>query len=49
VAVDLKALGFGGQVTVRDLWKHAGAGTFRHHYAQRIPAHGAALLRITGP
>ncbi|MDP4150136.1 MAG: alpha-galactosidase [Bacteroidota bacterium] len=48
VAIDLKAIGFRGTVAIRDLWKRADLGTFRHRYAQRIPAHGAVLVKMAG-
>ncbi len=33
---------------VRDLWKHADAGSFADRYAADVPAHGVVLLKITG-
>ncbi len=40
-------LGLKGRFRVRDLWNHKDLGIFNRGYAQPIPVHGAALLRIT--
>jgi alpha-galactosidase len=38
-----------GQVTLRDLWQHAGLGSFNNSYtAINVPSHGVVLLRIVG-
>ncbi|WP_394828242.1 NPCBM/NEW2 domain-containing protein [Pendulispora albinea] len=37
-----------GAATVRDLWARADRGTFTNRYSVDVPAHGLALLRITG-
>jgi hypothetical protein len=47
VKVDLTHLGLRGKVRVRDLWKKKDAGVYKKQYSQKIPAHGAALLRLT--
>ena len=47
VVVDLVSLGWRGKVRVRDLWKKEEAGMFSRRYSQLIPAHGAALVKIT--
>ena len=47
VVVDLAKLGMKGKVWVRDLWKVEDAGVVTKEYAQLIPAHGAALVKIT--
>ncbi len=36
-----------GKVAVRDLWKRSDAGVFSGRYAQQLPAHGSALLKLT--
>lgn len=46
VRIDLASLGLKGKVPVRDLWKRADAGVVRGSYGQRLPAHGAALVRV---
>jgi alpha-galactosidase len=47
VVIDLAKLGWKGKVRVRDLWKKEDAGMFTKRYEQMIPAHGAALVKIT--
>jgi hypothetical protein len=49
VRVDFAQLGLRGKVTVRDLWTRSEAGIFQHGYGQRLPAHGAALIRVSQP
>jgi len=47
VSIDCRQLGWTGPVAVRDLWKRQDAGVYKGQYQQKIPAHGAALLKIT--
>ena len=47
VGVDLFRMGIKGSVTVRDLWKKEDMGKFKRRYAQRIPAHGSTLIKVT--
>src|SRR6185436_14029614 len=37
-----------GSATVRDLWAKVDRGSFTNSYTVNVPAHGAALLKITG-
>jgi hypothetical protein len=37
-----------GAATVRDLWAHAGLGTFTNSYTANIPAHGVQMLKVAG-
>jgi len=46
VGIEFSPLGLKGKVHVRDLWKRSGAGDFLRHYSQRLPAHGAALIKL---
>ncbi len=49
IAVDLDALGFTGECTIRDLWKNEDLGTYSNSdFAPSIPTHGAGLYRISG-
>jgi len=47
VSIDLTQLGIKGKAGVRDLWKKADTGVFRKLYSRPIPAHGAALLKVS--
>lgn len=47
-AVEWVDLGIGGQARVRDLWAHKDLGEFRDGYKTLLPAHGSALLRVSG-
>jgi hypothetical protein len=47
VRVDFASLGLKGKLSVRDLWQRSDVGIFRKGYAERLPAHGAALFLIT--
>jgi alpha-galactosidase len=47
VAVNWSLLGFGSDVRVRDLWRHADLGKSRTHFATEVPAHGVILLRAS--
>ena len=40
-------VGFNGPASVRDLWDHKDLGTFRRGYATTVPAHGAAIIKVT--
>ena len=37
-----------GVATVRDLWAHAGLGTFTNSYSANIPGHGVQMLKVAG-
>ncbi len=39
-------LGLKGAQKVRDLWAHAGRGSFTGEYAAQVPAHGAVLVKV---
>ncbi len=48
IAIDLKALGFDGNVEVRDLWEQKDLGTFKDvDFAPYVREHGAKLYRIS--
>lgn len=47
VAVSFSQLGIKGKAAVRDLWEKKDLGVFKNSYKQNIPAHGAALLRVS--
>jgi len=47
LAIDFAQLGYKGRLAVRDLWQHRDKGFFKKQYAQKIPPHGAALIRLT--
>jgi len=46
VLIDLSDLGFGGKVTIRDLWKQKDLGTFSNEFIPVVEAHGSALYLI---
>jgi hypothetical protein len=46
VTADFKALGFNGDVLVRDLWKKQDLGVFQNNFTTTLPAHGSILIRI---
>jgi len=48
LSVEFSSLGLKGKSFVRDLWKKADAGIFQKRYSQKLPAHGAALIKVTG-
>ncbi len=49
IPLDLNALGFKGECTIRDLWKKEDIGTFSNSdFTPSIPTHGAGLYRISG-
>lgn len=45
--LDLKELGLGPKVAIRDLWRQKNLGEFRGSYEGRVPYHGVSLLKIT--
>lgn len=47
VSLLFSAIGIPKKYKVRDLWRKQDAGIFRDGYRQKIPAHGAALFRIS--
>ncbi len=47
VTIDWATLGIRRKAAVRDCWKKADAGVFSRSYGQVIPAHGAALVKVT--
>ena len=49
VAVKLAELGFTGECTYRDLWAQKDLGTVTTELSVELPAHGAALYRVSGP
>ncbi|MGV3613891.1 MAG: NPCBM/NEW2 domain-containing protein [Fimbriimonas sp.] len=46
VSVDLKELGFEGEVEIRDLWSQRDLGKFTGEFTRDIPFHGGGLYRI---
>jgi hypothetical protein len=46
IAIDFAQLGYKGRLTVRDLWQHQDKGVFKKQYTQKIPPHGAVLIRL---
>jgi alpha-galactosidase len=49
IDINLKDLGIFRSAQIRDLWAHKELGRFSGRYAQSIPAHGAALVKISAP
>jgi alpha-galactosidase len=47
VAVNWSLLGFGSELQVRDLWRHADLGKSKAQFATEVPAHGVILLRTS--
>jgi hypothetical protein len=47
IAIDFAQLGWKGRLAVRDLWQHQDKGVVKKQYTQKIPPHGAALIRLT--
>ncbi|MFA0964386.1 NPCBM/NEW2 domain-containing protein [Roseivirga sp. BDSF3-8] len=48
-AIDLAALGFDGECTIRDLWQQKDLGTFSGaDFTVAVPQHGARLFKISG-
>lgn len=48
VKVEISALGFSGPVTLRDLWAKKNLPAVTSSFAPELPAHGAALYRVSG-
>ena len=48
ITVSFDSVALGGAVRVRDLWARADAGTFQGGYTATVPAHGVAMLGLTG-
>jgi hypothetical protein len=47
-AVQWSDLGLAGKATVRDVWAHKELGEFHGGYKTQLPAHGSALLKVSG-
>lgn len=47
VSVDLKELGFGGKVKVKDLWTGEELGEFEGRFSRTLKCHAAGLYRIS--
>nr|WP_296071435.1 glycoside hydrolase family 27 protein [uncultured Actinoplanes sp.] len=48
ITVTFANVALGGGVRVRDLWNRRDAGTFTGSYTTTVPAHGVAMLGLTG-
>jgi alpha-galactosidase len=48
ITVTFSSVALGGGVQVRDLWNSQDAGTFTGSYTATVPAHGVAMLGLTG-
>ena len=48
ITVNFADVALGGSVRVRDLWNRSNAGVFTDSYTVSVPAHGVAMLRLTG-
>lgn len=48
ISVNFADVALGGPVRVRDLWARADAGSFTGSYTTTVPAHGVAMLGLTG-
>jgi len=48
ITVNFADVALGGAVRVRDLWARSDAGTFTDSYTATVPAHGVAMLRLSG-
>lgn len=48
ITVDFRTIALGGGVKVRDLWSRTDAGVFTGSYTTTVPAHGVAMLGLTG-
>ena len=48
ITVNFADVALGATVRVRDLWARADAGRFAGSYTTTVPAHGVAMLRLTG-
>ena len=49
ISVPLNLLGFKAPAKFRDLWTQNDLGIFEQVFSQTIPAHGAALFRVSSP
>ena len=47
ITVNWSDIGISGEWQVRDLWKHSDNGKFNRQYTAEVPAHAAAMLRIS--
>jgi hypothetical protein len=47
ISIDLRQLGWLRPAAVRDLWQRKDVGVYKQEYQQKIPAHGAAMLKLT--
>jgi len=47
VSVDLRSLGLGGSIPIRDLWKKAEIGSYQKMYTRKLNPHASDLLRLT--
>jgi hypothetical protein len=47
VTANWSDLGFAGSASVRDLWTHAGVGTFSNSFSASLAAHGSRLFTVT--
>lgn len=47
VKLDIAALGYKGEIMLRDLWKKEDIGKYKKYFNQNIPPHGCLLLRVT--
>lgn len=48
ITVGFASVALGGTVRVRDLWGRSDAGRFTGSYTTTVPAHGVAMLGLTG-
>jgi len=48
ITVNFADVALGGAVRIRDLWARADAGTFTDAYTATVPAHGVAMLGLSG-
>lgn len=47
IAIDFAQLGWKGKLAVRNLWQRQDKGVFKKQYVQKVPAHGAVLLKLS--
>ncbi|MCC8426523.1 glycoside hydrolase family 27 protein [Mucilaginibacter sp. UR6-11] len=47
LTLNLKAIGIAGKTMVRDLWEHAGKGTFTNTYTAKVAPHGVIMIKLT--
>ena len=48
ITVKFSDVALGGTVSVRDLWARSNAGAVTDSYTAAVPAHGVAMLRLSG-